>query len=44
MSIIDRLHSFVITLNINEDNNEGKLYEILKHFIRKLTDLFYNNW
>ena len=28
---------------MNEDDNEEKLYGILANFIRKLTDLFFND-
>ena len=34
-------HTLVIILNINEDDNEEKLYGILINFIRKLTDFFF---
>ena len=34
------MHSLVRTLNMNEDENEEKLYIIWTNFIRKLTYLF----
>ena len=41
MSVIERLHLLVRTLNMNDDDNEAKVCGILTKFIRKLTDLFF---
>ena len=38
--IIERLHKLVITFDMNENENEKKLYGIFTNFIRKLTDFF----
>ena len=39
--IIKILHQLLKMLNINEDDNEEKLYEIYTNFIRKLRGLFF---
>ena len=39
-NVLDRFHLLVITMNINDDNNESKVCGISTEFIIKLTDLF----
>ena len=41
MNVLEKLYLLVRTLNMNDDDNKGKLCGISTKFIKKLMDLFF---